>query len=95
MNVERNRLRTLASKRIEGVPVEKIPDALVEVDAADVLVALGDKASNDADELLRVSLIRGSSNANGRPVAVRPDHLLKLLGPATSGEVEVPQLVEG
>ncbi len=94
MNDHRNRLRTLASKRIEGVPVDKVPDALVEVDPADILVGLTVKSTDEADERIRAALVRGSSNSNGRPVAVRADHLLRLLGPAT-GETDVPQLVEG
>ncbi len=95
MTEERKRLRTAASQRIQGIPADRISLALVEVDPADVVAAFGNTPAEAGDEMIRAALLKGSRESNGKPVAVRPDHLLKLLGVESVDSVEVPKLVEG
>lgn len=64
-------------QRLQGVPVAKHKDALIEVDADDV-VALCDRAGAlvGKEAEVRDALRQGSAASAGRRVNVRPDQLL-------------------
>ena len=79
MNDATERLATAANERLANVDPAKRHDALVEVNPADVLDALSTPTTPAEVESIRVALVKGSLDSNGRPVAVRADQLLRVL----------------